>query len=199
MAASRVVALYRYPIKGFTPESRDALTILPDGRVAGDRALSFLLGDAGEPPEQAAGDDWWPKPSMLVLMNTPALARLTLRYDEDARRVSLSLDGAVLVEGGLDEAGRARIADAVGAWASEQDVSPDLGRTGRLPLRLIGDGATARYQDSRTGNVTLHGRGSRDGRADHPSRPRGAPVGLAHHRAPRQATVDRAHPDQQQR
>mgnify|MGYP006142283033 CR=1 FL=1 len=27
-------ALYRHPVKGFTPESCEALTVLPDGRVA---------------------------------------------------------------------------------------------------------------------------------------------------------------------
>ena len=37
----RVVALYRYPLKGFTPEHCTALTVLPEGRVAGDRVLAF--------------------------------------------------------------------------------------------------------------------------------------------------------------
>ena len=155
-----VVALYRHPVKGFTPESREALTVLADGRVACDRALAFLLGDAPEAPQQAAGADWWPKANMLALVNTPALARLTLRYDEDVRRMAISLDGALLVEDALDDAGRVRLASAVAAFAREQAEQPDLGRAGRLPLRLIGDGATARYQDSVEGRVTLHGRGS---------------------------------------
>ena len=155
-----VVALYRHPVKGFTPESREVLTVLADGRVAGDRALAFLLGDAPEAPQQAAGADWWPKTNMLALVNTPALARLTLRYDEDVRRVSISLDGALLVEAALDEAGRVRLAAAVAAFAREQAEQPHLGRPGRLPLRLIGDGTTPRYQDSFEGRITLHGRGS---------------------------------------
>jgi len=40
---ARVVALYRYPVKGFTPEACEALTALPEGRIAGDRAPSDSL------------------------------------------------------------------------------------------------------------------------------------------------------------
>jgi uncharacterized protein YcbX len=29
-----VVALYRYPVKGFTPEACDTLTVLDEGRIA---------------------------------------------------------------------------------------------------------------------------------------------------------------------
>lgn len=157
---AHVAALYRHPVKGLTPESCETLTVLPDGRVAGDRVLAFLLGDAPEAPAQATGADWWPKTNMLALVNTPALARLTLRYDEAARRMSISLDGATLVEDTLDEAGRARIAGVVGTWAHQQADHPRLDTPGRLPLRLIGDGTTPRYTDSSDGHVTVHGRSS---------------------------------------
>ena len=33
---ARVVALYRYPLKGFAPEECDTLTVLGEGRIAGD-------------------------------------------------------------------------------------------------------------------------------------------------------------------
>ena len=165
--APTVAALYRHPVKGFTPESRESLTVRADGRVEGDRVLAFLLGDAPEEaPQQAAGADWWPKVNMLALVNTPGLARLTLRYDEAARRVAISEGTTVIADDGLDEAGRARLAAAMGAWASAQAEQPDLARPGRLPLRLIGDGATSRYQDNFTGNVTMHGRGSLASLAD---------------------------------
>ncbi len=155
-----VAALYRYPVKGFTPEPRESLDVLASGRIAGDRVLAFLLGDASEAPQVVEGDGWWPKTSMLALVNTPALARLTLRYDEAARRIEIREGTHVLVDTTLDDAGRARAAEAVGAWAAAQPEHPHLDRPGRLPLRLIGDGVTARYQDSASGRVTLHARGS---------------------------------------
>jgi uncharacterized protein YcbX len=43
---ARVVALYRYPVKGFTPEPMAGITVLPSGRVAGDRVLNFRFADA---------------------------------------------------------------------------------------------------------------------------------------------------------
>lgn len=157
-----VVALYRYPVKGFTPEPREALDVLASGRVVGDRVLAFRFGDAEPSPRDVEGDAWWPKAQMLVLANTPALARLTLRYDDATRRVSITHDGATLVEDGLDDAGRARLAEAVGGYARAQDEQPHLERPGRLPLQLIGDGVTARYQDGDRGRVSLHGRASLD-------------------------------------
>ncbi|MDN6440205.1 MAG: MOSC N-terminal beta barrel domain-containing protein, partial [Corynebacterium nuruki] len=36
----RVTALYRYPVKGFTPQRCESLTVQPDGRIAGDRVLA---------------------------------------------------------------------------------------------------------------------------------------------------------------
>ena len=155
-----VTALYRYPVKGFTPEPRERLDVLASGRIAGDRVLAFLLGDAPEAPQVVEGDGWWPKTNMLALVNTPALARLTLLYDEAARRMVITDGPRVLVDATLDDAGRVRAAEALGAWAAGQPEQPDLDRPRRLPLRLIGDGVTARYQDGNLGRVSLHGRGS---------------------------------------
>jgi uncharacterized protein YcbX len=151
----RVVALYRYPIKGFTPEPRDKLSILPSGRVAGDRVLGVRFADTAVPD-----DAWSPKAGMLVLMNTPGLARLEARFDDRAGRLRFLLDGETLVDESLDAAGRERIATALATFALGLDESPLVGHPERLPLRLIGDGATPRYHDNEAGQVTLHGRAS---------------------------------------
>ena len=159
MPQPRVVALYRHPVKGFTPEACESLSIV-DGRVAGDRVLALRLGDAGEPREVVAGGAWWTKHQMVALVNTPGLARLSLRYDDAARRLSLSLDGRALVECGLDEEGRTAFAEAVAAFVRTLPEAVDLDRAGRLPLRLEGDGVTPRYHDRPAGFVTAHGRAS---------------------------------------
>lgn len=151
----RVAALYRHPVKGFTPEPRDSLSILPGGRVAGDRVLGVRFADT-----PAADDAWSPKPGMLVLMNTPGLARLATRFDERARRLRLDLDGATLVDEGLEAEGRERIAAALAAFVQALGVNPLAGHPERLPLRVVGDGTTPRYQDNEAGQITLHGRAS---------------------------------------
>lgn len=159
MSQPRVAALYRHPVKGFTPESCESLTIL-GARVAGDRVLGLLLGDAGESRETVAGGEWWTKQQMVVLMNTPGLARLELHYEEARRHLTLSLDGRVLADVTLDDAGRARFAEAVAAFVRTLPEAVDLDAPGRLPLRLVGDGVTPRFQDRVGGFVTAHGRAS---------------------------------------
>jgi len=149
----RVVALYRYPVKGFTPEACEALTVLPEGRVAGDRALGFRFADSGAP--DAA---WTRKHEFVVLVNTPELARLDTRLDSSARRLRISLDGAVLADELLDDDGRRRLCAAIERYALGLEINPLAGHPERLPLRLVGDGVTPRYQDNEAGQITLHGR-----------------------------------------
>lgn len=151
----RIAALYRYPVKGFTPEACDVLTVLDEGRIAGDRVLGFRFANSG-----AADDAWSKKYEFVALVNTPGLARLDLRFDRKALRLRISLEGAVLVEDGLDDHGRSRISAAVGDYVLMLDENPLSGHPERLPLRLVGDGVTPRYQDNEAGQVSLHGRES---------------------------------------
>jgi len=151
----RVAALYRYPVKGFTPEECDTLTVLADGRIAGDRVLGIRFADTA-----AADEAWSKKTAMVALMNTPGLARLHLRFEAAARRVCLSLASTILVDAVLNEEGRQRLATAVAAYVLTLDENPLAGHPERLPLRVIGDGITPRYHDAEAGQVTLHSRGS---------------------------------------
>ncbi len=152
---ANVVALYRYPVKGLTPEPCTSLTIGADGRVVGDRVLGIRLADT-----PAADAEWSPKAGMLVLMNTPGLARLRVRFDAAAQRLQVTLDGRMLADEALDAAGRAKLAEVFAGYALSLDESPLNGHPERLPLRIIGDGVTGRYQDNPTGQVTLHSRAS---------------------------------------
>lgn len=151
----RVIALYRYPVKGFTPEQCDSLTILDEGRVAGDRVLAFRFADSAAP--DAA---WSRKHDCVVLMNTPGLARLDVRFDHRALRLCIGLDGSVLADEALDDAGRRRLAAAIERYVLGLPENPLSGHPQRLPLRLVGDGVTPRFQDNEGGHATLHGRGS---------------------------------------
>jgi len=151
----RIAALYRYPVKGFTPEVCDGVPVLPAGRVAGDRVLGFAFANRSAPD-----DAWTRKYEFVVLANTPGLARLTLRFDHHALRLRIDAPGAPLADAGLDAAGRARIAAAVEEYVLGLDENPLTGHPERLPLRLIGDGVTPRYQDNEAGQITLHSRAS---------------------------------------
>jgi uncharacterized protein YcbX len=150
---SRVVALYRYPVKGFTPEPCNALTVLPEGRVAGDRVLAFRFANA-----PVADDQWCRKYEGIVLANTPELARLTTQFDPLELCLKITLGSQVLADETLNAAGRARLVEALTAYVSTLREHPLRNHPDRLPLKLVGDGVRPRYQDNEAGQVTLHSR-----------------------------------------
>ena len=59
----------------------------------------------------------------------------------------------------LNNEGRKRLAAAVADYVLTLDENPLSGHPERLPLRVVGDGLTPRYQDDPAGRVTSHGRG----------------------------------------
>jgi uncharacterized protein YcbX len=150
-----VTALYRYPVKGFTPEACEILTVLDEGRIAGDRVLGIRFASSG-----AVGNAWSKKHEFIALVNTPGLARLKLRFDHDALRLHISLANAVLVDEALDDNGRKRIAAKLENYILQLDENPLYLHPERLPLQIVGDGIIARYQDSEAGQITLHSRAS---------------------------------------
>lgn len=149
----RVAALYRYPVKGGTPEICDSLTVLAEGRVAGDRALGFRFADSGLPDTA-----WSKKHGYAALVNTPALARLAMRFDTGTRQLRIAHGDTLLADENIDGDGRRRLAAAVEGFVLAQADNPLAGHPERLPLELIGDGITPRYQDSERGEITLHSR-----------------------------------------
>jgi len=154
-----VVALYRHPVKGFTPESLPSLTVQADGRIAGDRVLAFRFADAAT-PEDRDGLDHWPKSKGLALESFPALAQLQLTYDHDAQRVRIEHAGETLADAGLDDDGRHALSEAVTGFVLDSPDAKRLQRPGRLPLALVGDGTRSRFQDRGRGYVSLHSEAS---------------------------------------
>ena len=151
----RVIALHRYPVKGFTPENCGTLTVLAEGRIAGDRVLGFRFADSKTP--DAA---WSKKYEFVALVNTPGIARLEVRYGHEAQWLRVGFDGAVLAEDTLDDRGRKHLSSAVQEYVLGLADNPFSGHPERLPLRLVGDGVTPRYQDNEGGQATLHSRES---------------------------------------
>lgn len=150
--AARIARLYRHPVKGLTPEAVEHLDVSASGAVAGDRVLGLLLGDAGPPPR----GEWWPKASFVTLMTTPGLARVAARFDGAARRLELRLPSGETLSTALDDEGERRALEAaLTSHVAALEGSPLRGHPERVPLRLVGDGATPRYHDRGANHVTL--------------------------------------------
>lgn len=153
---AHVSALYRYPIKGFTPEAVRTLELTAAGRAVGDRVLAFRF-PRGAQPQDRDGLDYWPKGDGLCLQDFPTLARLRLTYAEG--RVRIEEDGQVLVEGDVPRDAPKIIAQIEQYLAASSD-SARLGKPGNQPLTLSGDGFAARFQDRAPGYISVHSRAS---------------------------------------
>ena len=154
-----VTALFRYPVKGFTPEALPALEIDAGGRVRGDRVLAFRFADAVT-PDSEGGLDHWPKERGLSLMRFASLARLRTTFDAAERRLRIHDDEGLVLDAPLDDEGRREAADAIGGGLTRSPDARLLRADGVMPLHLVGDGLTSRFQDRARGYVSLHGAAS---------------------------------------
>ena len=79
MTTIEVTSLYRYPVKGLSPESLDSVTLTAGSGVPADRVYALLRNDAAF---DARAPAWLLKANFLMLMLHPQLAALQTRYVE---------------------------------------------------------------------------------------------------------------------
>jgi uncharacterized protein YcbX len=103
----RVASLYRYPVKGLSPERLDRADLTAGGYFPGDRLFAIENGPSGFDP---AAPKHQPKIKFLMLMRDEALARLRTRYDDATGTLKIADGGREAVRGDLSTgAGRATI------------------------------------------------------------------------------------------
>ncbi|PII81644.1 hypothetical protein BMH32_10920 [Leucobacter sp. OLJS4] len=156
---AQVVALYRFPVKGFTQEACEELTIQDDGRVRGDRAFAFRYANALAPRERD-GMEIWSKSKGLTRMEYPALTALKLSTDVSAGRIRIDGPDGLHLDEPLTDDGRERLSTAVTEYLLGSADARGLEAPGRLPLSLLGDADHSRFQDSARGFVSMHSRES---------------------------------------
>jgi uncharacterized protein YcbX len=117
-----VHALYRYPVKGMTPEPLDGTVLAPGETVPGDRAFAVENGPSGFDPAAPA---WQPKTKFLCWMKNPKLARVDARYDPAARVLALSAEGFGAAAGDPAEAaGRSALEAWLAGFMAEEQEGP---------------------------------------------------------------------------
>jgi uncharacterized protein len=140
----RVASLYRYPVKGLSPE-RLALTELAEGcNFPGDRLYAVENGPSGfdvEAPQHQ------PKIKFLMLMRNEALARLTTRYD-DATTVLTIVDGG-------REVAQGALSSAAGRLAIEAFFRRFMPHELRGSSKVLTAPDGFRFTDSRSGFVSI--------------------------------------------
>ena len=108
-----IAALYRYPMKGFSPEPLQHADIAAGGTMPLDRA--FAIGN-GEIAFDPAAPAYFPKTHFLMLMRNERIAEFRTRFDDATGVFSIFRGEALEVEGPLDTAeGRSRIESWIAA------------------------------------------------------------------------------------
>ncbi len=107
MQPAEITGLYRYPVKGLTPEPLETVALRPGQTLPADRRYAIENGPSGFDP---AAPGWLPKICFLMLQRDEWLAALQAHFDESTDILTLRENGAVAASGNLETAeGRAAI------------------------------------------------------------------------------------------
>ena len=102
-----ITGIYRYPVKGLTPEPLPQAALIPGQTLKADRRYAIENGPSGFDP---AEPKWLPKPHFLMLQRDGWLAALQTRFDDASDVLTIRHDGAVAAQGDLETSeGRAAI------------------------------------------------------------------------------------------
>lgn len=122
LALASVASIYRYPVKGLSPDPLPAVALDVGQTLPGDRAFAIENGPIGFDP---ANPRYFPKIRFLMLMRNERLAALRSRYDAATGELSLSRDGAELARGDLrTEPGRTAIEQFFAGYCADELRGP---------------------------------------------------------------------------
>ena len=86
---ARLAALYRYPVKGLTPEPLDSVELRPGETLPFDRAYAIENGPGRFDPAQPRH---LPKINFLMLMRDERLATLRSSFDDRTQTLTIARD-----------------------------------------------------------------------------------------------------------
>lgn len=147
--ALRIAALYRYPVKGLSPEALETAELETSGYFPGDRLYAIENGPSGF---NETVPRHLPKMAYLMLMRNEALARLRTRFDDATHRLTVEENGVQAVDADLSTAeGREALAEFMKGFLPQEL---------RGAPRVLTAPPGYRFTDSRTGYVSLINRAS---------------------------------------
>ena len=95
---ARIQSLYRYPVKGLSPERLARAQLAPGATVPGDRLYAIENGPSGFDP---AAPKYFPKTQFLMLMRIERLAALDARYADATQTLTIRHEGREAARGDL--------------------------------------------------------------------------------------------------
>lgn len=113
-----IVGLYRYPVKGLSPEPLPHVTLEKGGTFPWDRAFAIENGKHDFDP---ANPKHFPKIKFLMLMRDERLAALKTRFDDATTTLHVSRDGSEVLSADLMTAeGRAALEDFMRGYMEKE-------------------------------------------------------------------------------
>ena len=107
MNVATIKNIYRYPVKGLTPERLERVALQRGRTLPSDRRYAIENGPSGFDPAHPA---WKAKTYYLMLMRNERLAALRAHFDDATTTLSIVRDGREVVQGNLEtEDGRVAI------------------------------------------------------------------------------------------
>ena len=95
---AKIRSIYRYPVKGLSPESLPGVRLEPGRTLPADRMYAIENGPSGF---DAAAPAYFPKTQFLMLMRNERLATLDTRYEDEAYTLVIRGEGCELARGDL--------------------------------------------------------------------------------------------------
>lgn len=135
--------MWRYPVKGFTPEPVEAAVLRAGGYFPFDRLYAVENGPSGFDPAAPA---FVPKQKFTVLASIPEVAKARTAYDEATGRLTVSAEGRPGLRADL---ARAEGREAFAAWLADF-----LGDLADGPLKIV-EAPGHRFTDHPLGHVSI--------------------------------------------
>jgi uncharacterized protein YcbX len=118
----KVHAIYRYPVKGLSPEPLERTQLAVGATLPADRLYAIENGPSGFDP---AAPRYQPKQRYLMLMRNERLARLRARLDEATHTLAIESEGREAARGDLRTTeGRAAIEEFFAAYCADELRGP---------------------------------------------------------------------------
>ncbi len=117
-----IAAIYRYPVKGLSPERLARAELAAGQTIAADRLYAIENGPCGFDPAAAA---YFPKARFLMLMRNERLAALETSFDAASHVLTVKADGRAAARGDLRSTeGRAEIEQFFARFCADELRGP---------------------------------------------------------------------------
>ena len=120
--AATVRAIFRYPVKGLSPQALERTQLTPGQTIPADRLYAIENGPTAFDPAAPA---YFPKQRFLMLMRNERLAALRTEFDEATHTLSIHWQGAEAAHGDLRTPhGRAAIENFFARYCADELRGP---------------------------------------------------------------------------